>query len=220
MPTELEVIAWGGTIAFVVLVVLIDALGRPRRLRQQRTLSDLAALTWQQFEEVIADAFRRHGYRVREVGGRGRADGGVDLLLERDGETTVVQAKHWRSQRISVQLDREVYGVHQSMTATHSLFVSTARYTADAQQFAVKVGMTLVDGEELVRIIRAGLDGEPMAVPTSTAGAVPVCPACGGAMVERMARRGAHAGEQFLGCARFPACRGTLAIPAQGSSVQ
>ena len=34
-------------------------------------------------------AFRRHGYRVQEVGGRGRADGGVDLVLVRDGETTV-----------------------------------------------------------------------------------------------------------------------------------
>jgi hypothetical protein len=32
-----------------------------------------------------------NGYRVREVGGRGRADGGVDMLLTRGGETTVVQ---------------------------------------------------------------------------------------------------------------------------------
>ena len=83
-------------------------IGRARRLRRQRALADLGALTWQQFEEVIADAFRRHGYRVREVGGRGRADGGVDMLLTRGGETTVVQAKHWRSQRVGVQPVREL----------------------------------------------------------------------------------------------------------------
>jgi len=68
MPTSVIVLVWGAAIAVVVLAALVDTVGRVRRLRRQRALSDLAALTWQQFEEVIADAFRRHGYRVREVG--------------------------------------------------------------------------------------------------------------------------------------------------------
>ena len=213
MPTELEVLAWGGTIAVVVLVVLIDALGRARRLRRQRALSDLAKLTWQQFEEVIADAFRRHGYRVREVGGRGRADGGVDLLLERDGETTVVQAKHWRSQRVSVQPVRELYGVQRAMHAERSMFVAMGRYTADAEKFAADVGMTLLDGEGLLKIISAGLAGSVHELPTPDGHAAPPCPACGGEMVRRTARRGAHAGEDFWGCSAFPACRATMSIP-------
>ena len=72
-------------------------------MRRQRTPADLAALSWEQFEEVIADAVRRHGYVVRETGGRGTADGGVDLVLTRGGERTVVQAKHWRAHRLGVQ---------------------------------------------------------------------------------------------------------------------
>jgi restriction system protein len=80
-------------------------------MRRQRTLADLAALSWEQFEEVIADAFRRHGCRVWETGGRGTADDGVDLVLARGGERTVVQAKHWRAQRLGVQTVRELYGV-------------------------------------------------------------------------------------------------------------
>src|SRR5690348_4897258 len=132
MPTTVTVLAWGAAIAAVVLAALVDAVGRARRLRRQRALSDLSALTWQQLEEVIADAFRRHGYRVREVGGRGRADGGVDLVLIRDGETTVVQAKHWRSQRVTVQPVRELYGVQRAMQAERSMFVAMGRYTADA----------------------------------------------------------------------------------------
>jgi len=115
MPEPLIVLAWVAAIAVVALAALVDAVGRARRLCRQRALSDLAALSWQQFEEVIADAFRRHGFRVREVGGCGRADGGVDLMLVRDGETMVVQAKHWRSQRVSVQPVRELYGVQRAM---------------------------------------------------------------------------------------------------------
>jgi len=35
------------------------------------------------------------------------------------------------------------------------------------------------------------------------------CPECGAPMVERIARRGFNAGNRFLGCSRFPVCRGT-----------
>jgi hypothetical protein len=44
-----------------------DALGE--LLQRQRTLDDLYALRWEEFEEIIADAFRRHRYHVCEVGG-------------------------------------------------------------------------------------------------------------------------------------------------------
>jgi restriction system protein len=215
MPTSLVILAWVAGIAAVAPAVLIDALSRARRLRRQRELSNIAALTWQQFEEVIADAFRRHGYRVREVGGRGRADGGVDLVLTREGQTTVVQAKHWRSDRVGFQLVRELYGVQRAMQADHAMFVvSMGRYTADAVQFAAQVGMTLVDGEELLRIIGSGLRGEAIELPVPAAVTTLACPACGANMVQRTARRGAHAGQVFWGCSTFPACRATREFDA------
>jgi four helix bundle suffix protein len=37
----------------------------------------------------------------------------------------------------------------------------------------------------------------------------PTCPACGGLMVLRTAKTGAHPGSQFWGCAKYPACKGT-----------
>lgn len=212
MPTAVIILAWGGAIAVVALAALIDALSRARRLRRQRALSDLAALSWQQFEELIADAFRRHGYRVREVGGRGSADGGIDLVLIRDGETTVVQVKHWRRDRVGVQLVRELYGVQTAERAAHGAFVSLGQFTGDARQFAGQVGMTLVDGEELLRIISTGLAGEPLRLPEVDDAPTPSCPACGGEMVRRTARQGPHAGEDFWGCSTFPARRGTAPI--------
>ena len=36
------------------------------------------------------------------------------------------------------------------------------------------------------------------------------CPKCGNAMVLRIARKGAHQGENFWGCSKFPSCRGFL----------
>jgi restriction system protein len=37
------------------------------------------------------------------------------------------------------------------------------------------------------------------------------CPTCGAALIERVARRGARAGERFLACSAFPKCRFTKA---------
>ena len=115
MPVQLALLSLGAGIVAVALVALIDAVARARRLHRQRALCGLAALSSQQFEEVIADAFRRHGYQVREVGDRGQADGGVDVVLVWDGRTTLVQAKHWRRDRVGVQLIRELYGVQGAM---------------------------------------------------------------------------------------------------------
>lgn len=40
----------------------------------------------------------------------------------------------------------------------------------------------------------------------------PNCDMCGAAMVKRVAKKGANAGEAFWGCTKFPQCRGTRAI--------
>lgn len=191
---------------------------RLRRLGRQRVYADLAALSWVQFEQVIADAFRRHGYRVRETGGRNQADGGVDVVLQRDGETTIVQAKHWRRDRVGVTLVRELYGVQQAMHAHHAMFVVLGRYTADAQAFAAQTGVTLVDGEQLLKIIRAGLDGAPLVLPEPPP-QVPSCPTCSSVMVRRTAQRGALAGRDFWGCVQYPACRGTVDIVDEAAVV-
>lgn len=40
--------------------------------------------------------------------------------------------------------------------------------------------------------------------------ALPICPKCGSKMVLRKAKKGVNAGNEFLGCSRYPSCRGTL----------
>jgi len=49
--------------------------------------------------------------------------------------------------------------------------------------------------------------------PSATDGTPPRCPKCGAFLVERTAKRGAHAGQRFWGCPNYPACRYILAIP-------
>jgi restriction system protein len=204
-------------VGMVLLFALVDRALRGHRLQQQQ-LSDLAALSWQQFEEVIADAFRRHGYWVAEVGSRGTADGGVDLILERDGKRIVVRGKHWQRDVVGVAMVRELYGVQRAMPAGGAMYVVQGRFSPDATAFAARVGMTLVGGSELLRIIGAGLRGGELELPVPDGPAAPPCPACGGDMVRRTAWRGDHAGEDFWGCSTFPACRATVSMAPEAAA--
>ena len=40
----------------------------------------------------------------------------------------------------------------------------------------------------------------------------PKCPKCSGEMVQRIAKKGAHQGQHFFGCAQFPKCRGVVNV--------
>jgi hypothetical protein len=68
------------------------------------------------------------------------------------------------------------------------MFMVLGRYTADAQAFAAQTGVTLVDGEQLLSIIRAGLNDSPLVLPEPPPSQTPSCPACTSAMAHRAAR--------------------------------
>jgi hypothetical protein len=64
------------------------------------------------------------GTRSRRWAAAGPPTAGVDLVLVRDGETSVVQAKHWSRDRVGVQLVRELYNVQCAVDAHHAMFVA------------------------------------------------------------------------------------------------
>ena len=56
---------------------------------------------------------------------------------------------------------------------------------------------------------RAAQSVAPSAETKSSQSEAPRCPICNAIMVQRNAKRGAHAGSSFWGCPNYPQCRGT-----------
>lgn len=197
----------------------LRALFLRRKFDQQKTIDDIRKLTWQEFESIVGEAFRRRGYFVLENGGGG-ADGGVDLVLRREGKTFYVQCKQWRKWKIDVKAIREFFGVISARRVDGGFFVASGTYTKDAREFARECGIELIDGPALERMVlkvREAVDGRTIAEPYVASDLArlevpPACPACGGQMVLRTAKRGPSAGEDFWGCSAYPKCRGTRAI--------
>jgi restriction system protein len=164
---------------------------------------------------------------VEETGGGG-PDGGVDLKLFRNGRTTVVQCKHWKTWKVNVKPVRELFGVMTAEGADAAIFIASGDYTADARRFADGKPIELIDRGgflALVRQFQRDLQnhyGYELA-PTTNSQADPpsrnesssmepdrkVCPLCQSPMKLRTAKKGGSAGAHFWGCSRFPACRGT-----------
>ena len=192
----------------LLLIALISAFNSWRKgtlLESQRGLETLRGISWREFEELVGEAYRRRGYAVAETGGGG-ADGGVDLVLRKGSERLLVQCKHWKVQKVSVKVVRELFGVVSADGATGGILISSGTYTQEAKEFAKANGIKLVDGDQLMRLI-AEVQRIPKVVANAEDGVL--CPVCGARMVLRTARKGAKAGSQFWGCSSYPGCRGT-----------
>ncbi|ALS96394.1 restriction endonuclease [Xanthomonas oryzae] len=204
------------------LAALVSYLGARRRRRfldTRASLESLAAGGWRQFEQLVADAFRRQGYSVEETG-QGGPDGGIDLILRKDGRRTLVQCKQWKRQEVGVSVVREMAGLLAHHRADAVKIVCSGSYTKDAERFAQGKPIALIGGEQLLGMIRAvqpAVAAQPVPLAArvepvfasieSTASATIAtqsCPRCGSALVQRTNR---HTSEKFLGCSQFPRCR-------------
>ena len=92
---------------------------------------------------------------MAESGGGG-ADGGVDLVLTRDGEKHLVQCKQWRAFKVGVDVVRELYGVMAAKGAAGGFVVTSGRFTDEAQDFARGRNVQLVDGPDAAPDDREG----------------------------------------------------------------
>lgn len=191
------------------LLSFIGARRRRRLLDVQRDLDSIAALGWKHFELLVAEAYRRQGYRVEETG-QGGADGGIDLILRRSGEVVLVQCKQWHTRKVPVNVVREMHGLMHHHGAHAVKLICMGAYTPDAVAFAEGKPIELVTGEALLALVRSGQGVGTQTEPVESASHVtpPMsvdCPRCAAPMVQRKNRKN---GEAFWGCSKFPGCRG------------
>lgn len=196
-------------VPFAFLVGAFISFSRRRRQSElhAQVATDPAAdalekMSWQEFEGLVAETFRRQGYRVVERGGDG-PDGGVDVELHMGSDKYLVQCKQWKSQKVGVATVRELYGVMTAERAVGAFVVASGSFTDEAKSFADGRAIKLFDARKLRSMIGQVPSAAPAAEQT-----MPACPKCGSEMVRRTAKKGANAGNQFWGCSRFPTCTG------------
>jgi len=164
------------------------------------------------FEIAVGELFRDLCYDVTVTQYSG--DGGVDIRMEKDGETTLIQCKAERT-KVSRGVLKAIVEVGEARLADHVACASTTGFADRAKRFAADYVIDLYGPEELAELgarAKEKMDDcignlviEPMNAPP--------CPDCGQIMVQR---RPGHNVQPFWGCSDYPRCEGTRPVDTHG----
>ena len=143
----------------------------------------LSRVKWDRLEGMVADHYRSRGYDVEHCGTggtRSRFDGGIDLRLRKDGETLLVQCKHWNAYKVAHNDVHQLLGLVVNEEAAGGILITSGEFTKAAIEAAARQGrIQLIDGDELRQMIgplpdeptRTPMDMRLSATVTSAAGA-------------------------------------------------
>ncbi len=207
-------------LGMIISHALIDfILGKFRRgkggdggwLDNQKILAMMRGMHPSEFEKFIAEMFAALGYETEVVGGK--SDGGIDIEMTKGGRRYVVQCKKFITRKVRPTDVRDFFGAMIGRNADgKGFFVTTNIFTTEAELFAEGKPLELIDGLELVSLVRQnGMLGKIPAASSIPAVSAKreSCPACGGVLTERANR---NDGSKFLGCSNFPSCRYTKSL--------
>jgi len=198
-------------------VVNIPRIATPAQIQNNASqttagvLEQMRSIDWFQFEKLVALVYRKLGYTVSKRGGA-NPDGGIDLVIEKDGQRSAVQCKHWKTWNVGVRAVREFLGALTDAKIQKGIFITLCGYTGEAKQLAGKHGIEIINESGLARMLEstdARFDPVVLAILHDKR---KFCPKCESELVLRTATKGLGAGKKFWGCSTYPKCRFTMAM--------
>jgi len=145
----LEFALFGG-LPFLIIsaVALWREIKRPGAKRIAQTLAHARALSADAFCAQLEQGFRRQGY------GTTRGEGAADLVITHKGIVTVVGCRRWKAARTGIEPLREFDAATRERAAHKRMYVAVGEVSEPAREFAAKNGISLVQEEELARLLR------------------------------------------------------------------
>jgi len=197
-----------------------NKVGKKQRhefFESKKTLMSLKQMSWKEFEHFVGTFFEKQGYSVEVTGGL--RDGGIDLIVRKNGRAAYVQCKKYRENQVTLSMMRDFYGAISSQANTNpSFFVTTGTFTLDARKFAEENAIEAIDGSRLMEYLKTldvpvapGMAGSAVSAAPASNQKSKRCPDCGAPMVVRVAKKGTHANEPFWGCSAYPKCKAIVA---------
>lgn len=156
----LDVRAYWPFLALIAAAALAKGIFHLYDLRrlERSGIDDVDRMDGRTFEVFLSGVFARLGYRVGVTKYRG--DWGADLVVEKDGKKTVVQAKRW-TKRVGVKAIQEAVAAKAMYGCSEALVVANRQFTDQAKSLARVNGVELWDRDILVTKLLAYRDSEP-----------------------------------------------------------
>jgi hypothetical protein len=168
----------------------------------------LCATDWYQFEKVVGLIYQSQGYRPSRRGGQ-NPDGGIDLIVEKNGERAAVQCKRWKKWEVKEPLIREFLGAMTHEGISKGIVVALNGFTLPAKQLAIQHNIDIIHDENLGVMIAGLAPEDQRKVVAMLNDETKHCPKCEATMIWRTPKPGKN-WTPFWGCSRYPQCHGRL----------
>jgi restriction system protein len=140
------------------LVLIVGALLVARGIRwvvaerrlARSGINEIDVMGGVDFERRLAHLFSELGYRVERT--RARGDYGADLVLDKDGSRTVVQAKRW-TKNVGVKAIQEAVAAKPMYRCDRAMVVTNRYFTDQAKRLAEANRVTLWNRDDLIRAL-------------------------------------------------------------------
>ena len=151
-----EAYAFFGSLPFVVIAVMATwkQVRAPSAAKIAAGLEALRAMPWEEFARALEQGYRREGYGVKRV------EGAVDFELEKAGRVSLVCARRWKASMTGAEPLRELVaagekkGAGKKWWAGECVYVCAGEVTGNARAFAKQKGVRVVEGLELVGLLK------------------------------------------------------------------
>jgi restriction system protein len=142
----------GALSSFPFVVVGVIAAWRQRANlspeQAQALQTELAAMNWRAFSQLLQHAYVQQGYGVTAV-----PNSAMDLKLTRQGQTTVVCAKRWKAASWGLESLQALVAERAAMDATHLVCVSLQDIPPGLKKFVQEHGVTWLSGQSLWALV-------------------------------------------------------------------
>lgn len=110
------------------------------------TIDEIDKMAGLEFEHFLCDLYSKNGYKAEVTKASG--DQGADLIIEKFGERTVVQAKRYSGVVTNTAI-QEVVGAKAHYNCSKAMVVTNSYFTKSAMELANSNDVELVDREKL-----------------------------------------------------------------------
>jgi predicted RNA-binding Zn-ribbon protein involved in translation (DUF1610 family) len=139
-------------------------LGSPSEGDNELIPEDFHDMDGYEFEEFLLQVFERLGYSVLNTPLSG--DQGADLVMVKDSEKTIVQAKHY-SGSVPNKAIQEIVAAKNFYKAKYAMVVTSGNFSKSAFELARVNDVELWDGNQLADTIRKINEGRTRTFPSS-----------------------------------------------------
>lgn len=119
---------------------------------QKAGIFEIDKMTGEEFERRLAILFTNLGYKVIQTG-KPFGDYGVDLVVEKDGKRTAVQAKCYKKRLVREDAVREVYSGMNYYKCGEAMVVTNSNYSRMAWILAKSNGVKLWNRNYLAKVL-------------------------------------------------------------------